>query len=153
MKQTFKDPTLHDLNWRVFVGEVADVTVLAPRDWPRFRAGLKQLERRHAGQVPERSMRRYLAHSAFNCAAHWGQTPRVVRGALRAYLKHSLDTMMYSYTAAEYRLWAGKVSPADIPAADAMIAEVREYLPTLDEHERWNTKGLLAFVDRGGTPL
>lgn len=148
MKQAFQDPTFHDPNWRAFTEDVSDVSVLAPRDWPRFRASLKQVERRHTGRVPAAALRRHLAHTAFMCAAHWGQTPRVVRGALRAYLKHPLDTMMYSYMAAEYWQWAFKVSPADLPAAEAMLAEVREYLPTLDDHERRNTEGLLAFLER-----
>ncbi|RKH08253.1 hypothetical protein D7V97_20005 [Corallococcus sp. CA053C] len=93
-------------------------------------------------------MRRKLAENAFFCAAHWKQTPRVVRGALRDYLKHPLGTRMYSYTAAEYWQWAAKVSPEDLPAAEAMVAEVRAYLPSLDEHERRNTEGLLASLKR-----
>ncbi|NOK22143.1 hypothetical protein [Corallococcus carmarthensis] len=98
--------------------------------------------------MPSAALRRYLAKMVFFCAAHWGQTPRVVRGALRTYLKHPVDTRMYSYTAAEYWQWAFKVSPADLPAAEAMLAEVREYLPSLDDHERRNTEGLLAFLER-----
>ncbi|MBZ4375584.1 hypothetical protein [Corallococcus sp. AS-1-6] len=67
---------------------------------------------------------------------------------MRELLRHPLETMMYSYTAAEYWQWALKVSPKDLPAAEAMLAEVREYLPTLDDHERRNTEGLLAFLER-----
>ncbi|WP_147451505.1 hypothetical protein [Corallococcus llansteffanensis] len=93
-------------------------------------------------------MKRYLAETAFFCAAHWKQTPRVVRGALRDYLKHPLGKRMYAYTAAEYWQWAAKVSPEDLPAAEAMVAEVRAYLPSLDDHERWNTQGLLASLKR-----
>lgn len=148
MKKAFPDPSYRDPAWSAFCEEVSEVSGLAPRDWPRFRAGIKQVERRHAGRVPAASLRRYLAESVFFRAAHWGQTPRVVRGALRAYLKHPLDTRMYSYTAAEYWQWAYKVSPADLPAAEAMLAEVREYLPSLDDHERRHTEGLLAFLER-----
>ncbi|WP_147470245.1 hypothetical protein [Corallococcus sp. AB049A] len=148
MKNAFPDPPFRDPAWRAFGDEVSDVTVLAPKDWARFRAGLKQVGRRHEGRVPSASLHRYIAKTAFFCAAHWGQTPRVVRGALRAYLKHPLDTTMYSYTAAEYWQWAFKVSPADLPAAESMLAEVREYLPSLDDHERRNTEGLLAFLER-----
>ncbi|WP_147446591.1 hypothetical protein [Corallococcus sp. CA047B] len=144
----FDDPPYSDPNWEAFMQEVEETTGLAPRDWPRFRAGLRQLERRHAGRVPTASMHRKIAETVFFCAAHWKQTPRVVRGALRAYLKHPMGTMKYSYTAAEYWQWAFKVSPDDLPAAEAMLAKVREYLPTLDERERWNTEGLLAFLKR-----
>ncbi|RYZ35133.1 MAG: hypothetical protein EOO71_36605 [Myxococcaceae bacterium] len=146
--KAFADPTLHDPNWRAFVLDVEETSGLAPRDWPRFRVGVKQVERRHTGRVPSASLKRYLAETVFFCAAHWKQTPRVVRGALRAHLRHPKGTMQYSYTAAEYWQWAFKVSPDDLPAAEAMLAEVREYLPTLDEHERWNTEGLLASLKR-----
>ncbi|WP_147449020.1 hypothetical protein [Corallococcus terminator] len=144
----FDDPPYRDPNWEAFMQEVEETTRLASTDWPRFRAGLRHVGRRHAGRVPTVSMHRKIAENVFFCAAHWKQTPRIVRGALRAYLKHPLGTRMYSYAAAEYWQWASKVSPEDLPAAESMVAEVREYLPSLDEHERWNTEGLLASLKR-----
>ncbi|NOK11954.1 hypothetical protein [Corallococcus exercitus] len=71
-----------------------------------------------------------------------------MRGALRDYLKHPLGTTMYSYTAAEYWQWAAKVSPEDLPAAEAMVAEVRAYLPSLDDPGRRNTERMLASLKR-----
>ena len=146
MNEGFADPTLHDPHWLAFVQdkERLDVT----EDWRRFRAALRQLERRHAGRVPTAALHRALDQYAFLCATHWKQTPRVVRAALRALLRHPLGTMRYAYVAAEYWQWAAKVSPEDLPAAEAMVAEVRAYLPSLDEHERWNTQGLLASLKR-----
>ncbi|QAT81702.1 hypothetical protein EJ065_0087 [Corallococcus coralloides] len=148
MRNAFQDPPFRDPSWQAYILDLEETSALAPRDWSRFRAGLRQVKRRHEGRVPTASLHRDLAKMTFMCAAHWGQTPRVVRGALRAYLKHPLDTRMYSYMAAEYWQWAYKVSPADLPAAEAMLAEVREYLPSLDDHERRNTEGLLAFLER-----
>lgn len=148
IRNAFDDPPFRDPSWRAFTRDVEEATELAPRDWARFRAGLKQVERRHAGRVPSASLHRYLADTAFFCAAHWKQTPRVVRGALRACLRHPLGTRMFAYVAAEYWRWASKVSPSDLPEAEAMLVEVRESLPSLDEHERWNTEGLLASLKR-----
>ncbi|GMU08188.1 hypothetical protein [Corallococcus caeni] len=53
-----------------------------------------------------------------------------------------------SYTAAEYWQWAAKVSPEDLSAAEAMVAEVRAYLPSLDDPERRNTERMRASLKR-----
>ncbi|MBE4752295.1 hypothetical protein G4177_29430 [Corallococcus sp. ZKHCc1 1396] len=146
MKEAFADPSLHDPHWRAFILDMEGMSM--PGDWRRFRADLRRLERRHTGRVPAAPMHRAIAEDAFLCAAHWEQTPRIVRGALRALLRYPLRFALYSFVAAEYWRWAFKVSPDDLPAAEAMLVEVREALPTLDEHERWNTEGLLASLKR-----
>ncbi|RKH15867.1 hypothetical protein D7Y13_36015 [Corallococcus praedator] len=146
MKEAFADPSLHDPHWRAFILDMENTS--ARRDWRRFRADLRRLERRHTGRVPTAPMHRALAEDVFLCAAHWEQTPRIVRGALRELLRYPLRFALYSFVAAEYWRWASKVSPADLLAAEAMLAEVREALPSLDEHERWNTEGLLASLKR-----
>ncbi|MCY1029874.1 hypothetical protein OV207_00260 [Corallococcus sp. BB11-1] len=146
MKEAFADPSLHDPHWRAFILDMEGMSM--PGDWRRFRADLRRLERRHTGRVPAAPMHRAIAEDAFLCAAHWEQTPRIVRGALRALLRYPLRFALYSFVAAEYWRWAFKVSPDDLPAAEAMLVKVREALPTLDEHERWNTEGLLASLKR-----
>jgi hypothetical protein len=65
------------------------------------------------GRVPVAAVRRALAEDAFFCATHWNHHPRVVRPALKELLEQPLDTNIFSFVAAEFWLWATKVSPGD----------------------------------------
>ncbi|MFY1830370.1 hypothetical protein ACN47A_30940 [Myxococcus fulvus] len=143
------DPTLHDEDWRAFRVAMEENSALAKRHWVHYRQGLRRLERRHWGRVPEVPMRRALAEEAFFCATHWKKNRRTVRAALRAFLEHPLGVSRFTFAAAEYWKWASSCSPMEVPEAEHMLVRARSALETANALTRQNLKAMLTVeVDR-----
>jgi hypothetical protein len=150
MPQLNVEPPLSNESWRSFVLEKERNSQLARGAWGRYRRGLKRLERKYRRRVPGRALRRALAEDAFFCSAHWKQTPRIVRGALRALLEQDPDLRLYAYAAAEYWAWAAAVSPTDLEAAGRMMKRVEAGMKArqLDPRTSDNLERMIAALVR-----
>jgi hypothetical protein len=152
---SIKDPPLTDEDWGAFLLEKEENSELAVENWSGFRIGLRRLERKFLRRVPVNAMRRALAEDAFFCATHWKLGPRVVRPALAALLKQAIDTRIFAFAAAEFWLWALRVSPADSFDAEGMVRRARKDIETkpLEELTRRNLRRMMSVVvDRNRAP-
>jgi len=145
--ERLENPSENDEQWQALIEDLIKNSSLAVKEWARFRAGLRRLERRYTGRVASLPLHRILAEEAFFCATHWLHSPGRVRTALRAMLRLPIGTYKYTFAAAELWLWASRKSPADLPVAEAMLKQAREAIPSLkDDWSRWNLTQMLASL-------
>ena len=149
-----REPSLADPEWREFTLEWERLTDAVDGDWTALRRGFRRLKSKAKARkaMPYGVVEQHLAYSAFELAARWELSPRIVRATFNTVWSGGYADHLRISAAALFFSWASRLSPVDVAKAQTAVVEARRMaLGVTEPVKRANLERMLQVLTEPGS--